>query len=83
MQPVDPIKMRHLEMMARELFNVLDSFTHGELKSHQVGMALFIFSFKGAELTYISNADRGDMFKMLTEFMNANAPPLTWDEQHG
>lgn len=83
MKPVDPEKMRKLEAMARELFNVLDVVSQGELQSRKVGMALFIFSFEGAELTYISNADRKDMIKMLYEFIANNPPELTWDEQHG
>jgi hypothetical protein len=84
--PVDPAVMRKLEAMARELFRMLDEATGGDLRppNPKYGMALFLFSFgaKG-ELTYISNASRPEMMKMLAEFIAANPPALTWDEQHG
>ncbi|MBA0089147.1 MAG: hypothetical protein HRJ53_29505 [Acidobacteria bacterium Pan2503] len=84
--PVDPERMRRYELVARELFALLDRATDGAIKppNPQFGMALFIFSFgEHGELTYISNAQRPDMVKMLTEFIAANPPEMTWDEQHG
>lgn len=83
MKPVDPEKMRQIEKLARDLFSMLDVWSGGVLQSHKVGAALFLFSFEGKELTYVSNANREDMVKTLIEFINANSPPLTWDEQHG
>ena len=84
-RPVGPVTMRKYEAMARTLFQLLDDATGGALKppTPQICMALFIFSFDGAELTYISNSRREDMVRMLAEFIAANQPQLTWDEQHG
>lgn len=81
MRPVDPEKMRWLESQARDIGNLLGEAV--KRSGHPHGFALFLFSFEGAEMTYISNSNREDMVKMLVEFINANSPPLTWDEQHG
>lgn len=75
--------MRAMEFLARELFAQLDKWSGGDLESRKIGMCLFIFSFQGGELTYISNADREGVIKMLLEFITKNAPAQTWDEQHG
>jgi len=82
-QPVDAEKMRHIEARARALAGVLDQATNDAFKNKRLGFALFIFSFEGAELTYISNAEREMMVKVLAEFIAANPPAMTWDEQHG
>ena len=82
-QPVDAEKMRHMEATARALAGVLDQATNDAFKNKRLGFALFIFSFEGAELTYISNAGREQMVKTLAEFIAANPPAMTWDEQHG
>jgi hypothetical protein len=85
--PMDADKMRRMEACAREIAGHLQkAFDMWRAMGHQEekwGFALFIFSFGGAEMTYISNSNREDMVKMLLEFI-AHAPPeKTWDEQHG
>lgn len=81
--PMDADKMRMIEHMARDAFNTLDESIGGALNRRELGAALFLFSFIGQELTYVSNAERPDMIKMLHEFLAANPPAMTWDEQHG
>jgi hypothetical protein len=83
-RPVDPDAMRKMEHMSRLLFQMLDEFAGGAFTRHEVGMALFLFTFgDGAEFTYISNAQRGTMVKTMQEFIAKNPPAMTWDEQHG
>lgn len=81
--PVDPKIMRVLEAIARELADVLDDTANGIFSRKQFGYMLMIFSFKGSELTYISNSRREDVVKMMLEFITHNPPDKTWDEQHG
>ncbi|MBA0085887.1 MAG: hypothetical protein HRJ53_12890 [Acidobacteria bacterium Pan2503] len=84
--PVDPQKMREMEHLARLLFKLLDEASDGALQppNPKMGAALFLFSFYDrGEMTYISNANRGDMVKMLQEFIARNPPEMTWDQQHG
>jgi len=82
-QPVDAARMRQIEAMARGCAGLLDQATNDAFKNKRLGFALFIFSFEGGELTYISNAEREQMVKTLAEFIAANPPAMTWDEQHG
>lgn len=81
--PVHADLMRLLERMARDCAQQLDAVTNNAFQQKALGFALFIFSFQGAELTYISNSERDTMIKMLHEFLAANPPAMTWDEQHG
>lgn len=84
--PMPPLKvevMRAIEHSARSAYNALDAALEGALNRRELGGALFLFSFTGPELTYISNAERQDMLKMLREFLESNPPQMTWDEQHG
>lgn len=81
--PVHAEVMRRLERMARDCAQQLDAVTNNAFEQKALGFALFIFSFQGAELTYISNAERDTMYKMLHEFLAAAPPAMTWDEQHG
>lgn len=81
--PVQADVMRRLERMARDCAQQLDAVTNNAFADHVLGFTLFIFSFGGAELTYISNAERPEMIKVLHEFIAHNPPAMTWDEQHG
>lgn len=82
MDPVDPEKMRNLERLGRQIGQLIgEAINRSGAKDH--GFALFIFSYKGSEMTYVSSANREDMIKALHEFLAKNPPPLTWDEQHG
>ncbi len=70
---VDPAKMRYLEARARELAKRLDgalnqSMTGGPAQK-QYGFALLLFSFRGNELTWISNAERREMIQALEELL--------------
>jgi|GEM_PF-1585708 len=68
-RPIDPDKMRDLEHQARSIGNVIGSVINKgrELKAN--GFMLCLFSFEGPEFTYISNSDRQDMIKTLTELL--------------
>lgn len=86
MKPPGPVQaeiMRHMEGMARRCAKALDEATDNTFEQRALGFALFLFSFAGSELTYISNADRPNMIKVMHEFLAANPPAMTWDEQHG
>jgi hypothetical protein len=85
--PVDPDKIRRMEACSREIaghlqkaFDMWGQISHDKEKW---GFTLMIFSFSGSEFTYISNANRKDMIKTMMEFIAANPPAKTWDEQHG
>ena len=84
MRPVDPELMRRLEAAGKDIAQTLEraiqAWTGGD---QRIGFTLMIFSFNGPEFTYISNARRDDMIKTMQEFIAANSPPMTWDEQHG
>ncbi len=73
-QKIDPHKMRFIEAKARELAKTLDAAIHqtitGGTTEHRFGFALMIFAFDTPELTYISNAQRDDMRKMLRELLD-------------
>jgi hypothetical protein len=75
--------MRRMEKACRKLGELLGDNVDIAMGEH-TGFALFLFSFgEHGELTYISNSTRADMIKMLHEFLAANPPAMTWDEQHG
>lgn len=86
-KPVNADKMRRMEACSREIATHLqtafDMWAALGRDNEKWGFALFIFSFSGAELTYISNAQRGDMVKMLMEFLTHLPPEKTFDEQRG
>jgi hypothetical protein len=62
---VDPAKMRFIEAKAREVGTVT-----GAKIDERYGFALLIFGFDTPELTYVSNAEREDMRKMLRELLD-------------
>lgn len=64
---MDYEKLKQMEENARDIGHVLGfAIKKGGLED--IGFALFLFSFSGEECTYIANADREDMLKMLKEF---------------
>lgn len=84
MRPVDPELMRRLEAAGKDIAATLERAIQMWTGSDdKIGFTLMIFSFNGPEFTYISNARRDDMIKTMQEFIAANSPPMTWDEQHG
>lgn len=86
MRPVDPELMRRLEAAGHDIAETLEraiKMWTGDITQEKIGFTLMIFSFNGPEFTYISNARREDMIKTMQEFIAANPPPMTWDEQHG
>jgi hypothetical protein len=68
---VDPAKMRFIEAKAREVGKLIDLAIHqtvtGAKTADHYGFALLIFGFDTPELTYVSNAEREDMRRMLRE----------------
>jgi hypothetical protein len=84
-RPVDPEKMREMEAAGRDIAKTLERALAGfhAVGGERWGFALMIFSFEGSEFTWISNAERATMVKTMQEFIAANPPDLTWDEQHG
>jgi hypothetical protein len=67
MRPVDGDKMRRLEALAREVGHLIgDAIEVGGVRQ---GFALMLFSFEGPEFTWVSNAQRADMLKVLEEFV--------------
>jgi hypothetical protein len=85
--PVDPERIRLMEQTARDIAAALGRATaqnNKKFAGEKWGFALFLFSFgERGEMTYVSNADREDMIKMLLEFIAKQPPAKTWDEQHG
>jgi hypothetical protein len=68
MREMDRDKLRQMEGSARSIGETLGRVVK-KFTDQNVGFALFVFSFDGPEATYISNADRADMLKMLKEFV--------------
>ena len=70
---VDPVKMRYLESKAREIATLLDAGINDSTKitggTPKYGFALLLFSFTGEELTWISNAERADMIRLIEELL--------------
>jgi len=76
MRDMDGAKMRAMEAAGRDIANHLqvafDRF--GAKNDEKWGFALMIFSFEGPEFTWISNAQRADMVKVMQEFISRNPP---------
>jgi hypothetical protein len=68
---VDPVKMRYLEARAREIAKRLDGALNQSVTGapKQYGFALPLFSFRGSELAWISNAEREDMIRLMKELL--------------
>lgn len=70
MKSVNGDDMRRMEAMARDIGDKLGNAC--KLIGPDKGFCLMLFSFEGPEFTYISNAQRPDMLKMLDEFISRN-----------
>jgi len=71
MRPIDPQKMREMEATGREIGKsigrAIDVMPGGRKK---YGFTLLLFSYEGAELTYISSAQRQDMINTMQEMIS-------------
>jgi hypothetical protein len=65
--PIDPERMRRIEGTCREIGELIGFAAKQSLG--RVGFCLILFSFEGPELTYMSNASREDVIRMLEEFI--------------
>jgi hypothetical protein len=83
MREIDPNLMRQMEATCREIGTLIARAVHEYHGLKKQGFALFLFSFEGPEMTYMSNASRADMLKAMKEFIDKNPPEKTWEEQHG
>jgi hypothetical protein len=68
MREIEAKKLRHLEGKAREIAKLLDAAVN-KGRDEKSGFCLFLFSFEGPEFTYVSNAQREDMIKLLEEIL--------------
>ena len=83
MRPVNGTSMRFLEAAARQLAALIDAATNRAGKRY--GFTLFLFSFEGPELAYISNAQRKDMIKAVEEWLQrqrSGEADTTWSERN-
>lgn len=74
MKPIDPRKLHEMEDKAREIGHLIGNAIKGHCREKNLsryGFALMMFSFDGAELTWISDSNRDDMIKLLDEFKQA------------
>lgn len=74
MRQIDPAILRTLEARAREIGRGLDDALNPTnpatgRRVRKQGFALLLFSFDGPELTWLSNADREDMIRLLEEIL--------------
>ena len=67
MRPVDSTKLRDMEAACRKIGRILGSVI-SQQNGKGTGFALMIFDFEGPEFTWLSNANRKDMIKVLAEF---------------
>lgn len=65
---MDPELLRLMEATCREIGGLIGRVVQAQTGGKQ-GFALFIFSFEGPEMTWISNSDRGGMIAALEEFI--------------
>jgi hypothetical protein len=70
MRPIDPKTLHDLEATAREIGHLIGGAVD-QLGKGQNGFCLMLYSFDGPELTWISNSNRDDMIKVLSEFKKA------------
>lgn len=75
--PKDPhfeVENDVIKSKLRQLAVFLDEVLNGTDRPKQIGFGLFIFSFKGPEFFWISNAERADMVKVLREWIKREEP---------
>lgn len=74
MREINAAILRNMEAQARSLGRTLDNTinppnpTTGK-RDRKKGFALLLFSFDGPELTWLSNAEREDMIRLLEEIL--------------
>lgn len=68
MRQVDGGTIRRMETLAMDIGRLLKRACM--TPSGRYGFCLFLFSFDGPEMTYISSADRESCLKMLQEFID-------------
>lgn len=74
MREINAAILRNLEAQARSLGRTLDDTINPPnpatgKRERKKGFALLIFSFDGPELTWLSNAEREDMIRLLDEIL--------------
>lgn len=66
---LNPIILARMEARARIVGAVVGKAVQDASIPGRMGFALFLFSFDGEEMTYISNAERATMVQALEEFI--------------
>lgn len=74
MREVNAAILRNMESQARSLGRTLDNTINPPNpatgnRDRKKGFALLLFSFDGPELTWLSNAEREDMIRLLEEIL--------------
>ncbi len=74
MREINAAILRNLEAQARSLGRTLDDTINPPNpatgnRDRKKGFALLLFSFDGPELTWLSNAEREDMIRLLDEIL--------------
>lgn len=74
MREINAAILRNLEAQARSLGRTLDDTINPPnpatgSRNRKKGFALLLFSFDGPELTWLSNAEREDMIRLLDEIL--------------
>ena len=74
MREINAAVLRNLEAKARSLGRTLDDTINPSnpatgKRDRKNGFTLLLFSFEGPELTWISNAEREDMIRLLDEIL--------------
>jgi len=71
MKPIDYRELHGLEEKAREIGRLIGGSIDSMEPQKKRGFCLMLFSFDGAEMTWICNANRDDMLELLDEFKTA------------
>lgn len=74
MREINAAILRNLEAKARSIGRTLDDAINppnpaNGKQDRKNGFALLLFSFEGSELTWLSNAEREDMIRLLEEML--------------
>jgi hypothetical protein len=67
---VDPRILAFIQGEVRKIGRIIDSSLNPNLNEKEYGFAIFLFSFDGPEFTWLSNAEREDMIKVLKELID-------------
>ena len=68
---MDNEKLRKMEAMKRRIGGLIAGAIKDSPAGKDTGFCLLIFSFKGEEMTWISNAERNSMILAIEEFLLA------------